>query len=86
MDKHQHMAIGEAISELCNPDAHIGERLAIANLVRKAFGLPTEHTAECAANDPDLEPEDAAHECNCGYWDAIYPADATSADFQKLNG
>lgn len=75
MTRDQHIALGEAISELCNPDAGWTDRSNTAHALRKAFGMPEDHTKECACNDPDLEPEDMGNACDCGYWDAIYPAD-----------
>ena len=57
-----------AISELCNPDASLNERLEAATLLRKAFGMPTAHSPECGVNDPDLDEPDAS-DCNCGYWE-----------------
>lgn len=82
MNRDQHIAIGESISELCNPEADIYERIIAADRLRTAFGLPIKHKDDCKIAEAE-EPD--ATDCTCDYWDAIYPADMGADDYQKLN-
>lgn len=61
-------AAAEAIAELCNPDAHISERIAAADALRKAVGMPTKHADDCAVNAADFDGD--GNDCTCAYWDA----------------
>lgn len=56
-----------AISELCNPDASMSERIEAADLLREAIGMPTAHAADCGINDVECDEPDAS-DCTCGYW------------------
>lgn len=57
-----------AISELCNPDASMTERIEAADVLRVAIGMPTSHKPECGINTTESDEPDAA-DCDCGYWD-----------------
>ncbi len=56
-----------AISELCNPDANMAERMEAADLLRAAIGMPTKHKADCGINTTESDEPDAS-DCDCGYW------------------
>lgn len=62
-----------AISELCNPDASLSERMEAATSLRAAFGWPVEHADGCAIHEVD-EPDGS--ECDCEYWDDSPPSAA----------
>ena len=62
-----------AISELCNPDASLSERMEAATSLRAAFGWPVKHADGCAIHEVD-EPDGS--ECDCEYWDDSPPSAA----------
>jgi len=56
-------ALNEALNVLCDEEANWATRAAVAQRLRAAFNMPTEHVEECGVHQDDCD-------CDCEFWDA----------------